>query len=136
MKKTALILIFALMLTLCACGKNPAPIAVTATDTIVAIAVPQGESGSLLSYMEKLQKEGQLSFTMSGTLLTEMNGTKNTADFSSCWMLYTDDGEFSDASYGTATFEGKTYASALLGAEALQLKEGCTYLWVYQSFNS
>ncbi len=135
MKKTALILVLVLTLSLCACGKNPAPIAVTATDTVVSIQAPHGESGTLLSYMETLQSRGALTFTMSGTLLTELNGTKNAADFSSCWMLYTDDAEFSDASYGTATFEGKTYASALLGAESLQMKEGCTYLWVYQSFN-
>jgi hypothetical protein len=135
MKKTALILVLILTLSLCACGKNPAPIAVTATDTIVSISVPQGETGTLLDYMKTLQSRGALTFTMDGTLLTEMNGTKNAADFSSCWMLYTDDTEFSEASYGTATFEGKTYASALMGAEALPIKEGCTYLWVYQSFN-
>ncbi len=135
MKKTALALFLALILILPACGKKT-PVTVTATDTAVAIHIPQGETGTLLSYMEKLQTNGALSFTMSGTLLTEMNGTQNAADFSSCWLLYTDDAEFSDASVGSATFEGKTYASALLGAESLQIKGGCTYLWFYQSFSA
>ena len=49
-------------------------------------------------------------------------------------MLYTDDAENSNDAWGTVVYEGKTYASATLGAESLVIAEDCVYIWVYTKF--
>ena len=85
-------------------------------------------------YMDKLAADEKVSFKFSGGMVTEINGQANTLNFSSCWMLYTDDAEMSNADWGTYDYNGKTLGSAMLGAEALVVKDGCTYAWVYTTF--
>jgi Ca2+-transporting ATPase len=67
--------------------------------------------------------------------VNEMNGKKNAADFSSCWMLFTSDAEMANTEWGTVEYEGETLGSAILGAESLVVEKGEIYLWVYQSFH-
>ena len=74
------------------------------------------------------------SYKITGGMVTEINGKANTADFSGCWMLYTSDAELSNTAWGTIEYEGKTFGSAIVGAEALTVEKSEYYVWVYQTF--
>lgn len=78
--------------------------------------------------------DGEISFTFVGGMLTELNGKKNTADFSFCWMLYTSDEEMSNSGWGTIVYEESVLGSAVVGAESLPVEIGCLYVWEYQGF--
>ena len=49
-------------------------------------------------------------------------------------MLYTSDAEMSNAEWGTIDYDGKTYASAILGAESLEVSAGNYYILSYVIF--
>lgn len=99
----------------------------------VVITVEGATDGQTLkSYMDGMESRGQISFIISDGMVTEINGVKQTAN---CyWMLYTDDAENSDTSWGTCEYNGITYASSMYGADSLTVKNGCTYVWKYEKF--
>lgn len=103
----------------------------TQTQVVISVTSLTGE-WTLEECMEKLSTEGQITYTLSGGMLTELNGKANGGN--NYWMLYTSDAEFANTSWGTVDYDGKTYASAVFGAETLPVKEGNTYIWAYQSF--
>ena len=106
---------------------------VTADEDVVVIRASAEQDGmTLLAVMEELQEEGELSFTVSDGMITELNGTKQTP--SSYWMLYTNDRENVNEQWGTCEYEGEVLGSATLGAGELAVKAGCVYLWSFESF--
>ena len=88
-----------------------------------------------LDYMNKLKEDEQITFTIVDGMITSINGVENPADWSKCWMLYTDDEEYANSAWGEVTVDGKTYYSATLGAESLPIKDGKTYVWSFVSFD-
>ena len=88
----------------------------------------------LIDYMQQLKDKGELEFAIENGMIKSINGIDNPADYSSCWMLYTSDGENSNAAWGTVEYEGKEYGSAVSGAETLTIKADQLYIWVFQSF--
>ena len=86
---------------------------------------------TLKDYMDHLQQNGKLTYSISNGFVTEINGKSQT--LSSYWMLYTDDTGNSNSEF-ELEYEGAIYASAKFGAEALTVKEGCIYIWAYQTF--
>lgn len=136
MKKTVSAILALVLCTslLCACQKKE-PLVIRDSDTCVVIRVEEGtEEMALTEYMTALKQKGELDFTMENGMVTEMNGQKNAADYSSCWMLYTSDPDFSNPAWGVAEYDGKEYGSAALGANELKVQAGELYIWVYQSF--
>ena len=108
---------------------------VSKTDTMVVIKVNETEGfATLLDAMTYLKEEGELSFTVSGGMVSSVEGKENAADWSACWMLYTSDTEMSNKEWGTITYEGNTYGSAILGVESLQVSIGEYYLLSYDTF--
>lgn len=105
---------------------------VTADVDVVIRATAEQDGMTLLAVMEELQEEGELSFTVSDGMITELNGTKQT--LSSYWMLYTNDQENANEQWGTCEYEGEVLGSATLGAGELAVKAGCVYLWSFESF--
>lgn len=108
---------------------------VSSTETVILIKVDEvsSETDKLIDAMAILKESGALDYTVSGGMIQSINGKENKADWSFCWMLYTSDSEMGNAEY-TYKYEGVSYVSANLGAEALLLTEGAFYLWVYTSF--
>ena len=90
---------------------------------------------TLMDYMSKLKGKGDLEFTIRDGMITSINGIDNPADYSSCWMLYTSDADNANAAWGTVEYEGKTYGSAISGAETLKIKQDQLYIWVFKSFS-
>lgn len=90
------------------------------------------ENKTLKDYMDFLQANGKLTYTISGGMVGSINGKANTSN--SYWMLYTDDKENSNGGWGTFEHEGKEYGSAILGVEQLPVKQNCAYVWAYQTF--
>lgn len=104
-------------------------------ENLVVIKVVDAEENTMLvDVMAYLQTNGALSYTITGGMITGINGKNNPADFSSCWMLYTSDLELSNTEWGTVTVDGKALGGALFGAEALPVADGELYVWSYQSF--
>ena len=104
-------------------------------DEMVAIRVLKvdGEE-NLMSVMEELQTDGLMNCTVHAGMVTSINGKENSADFSSCWMLYTSDAEMSNSAWGEIDYNGEKLGSAVLGADSLPVVEGEVYVWYYQAF--
>ncbi len=136
--------LFTLLLTvvmsvcmLVACDKEGSAKAkiVSKTDTMVVIKINETEGfATLLDAMTYLKDEGELTFELTGGMVSSIEGKANPADWSACWMLYTSDTEMSNAEWGTITYDGNTYGSAILGAEGLEVSVGAYYVWSYDTF--
>ena len=105
---------------------------VSADENQVVILVDESKDGTLLDAMEYLQEAGALSYTLSGTMMESINGKANGNN--SFWMLYTSDSEMANTSWGTVEYNGATFGSAILGADALEAVAGEYYVWVYTVF--
>lgn len=98
------------------------------------------ETTTLNDYMGFLEVDGKLSFTTSdsayGMFITSVNGVKNGIGSNPCWMVYTDDPDYSDTSdWGTEiTVDGKTYKSTTLGISGIIVKANATYVLSYVQF--
>ena len=117
-----------------ACKKEP--LVIKESDTYVVINVETTKTDlTLASYMASLE-EYQNMFVIDNGMVTSINGIQNAPDYSSCWMLYTDDysEDCSNAGYGTVEYKGKTFNSSMWGAESLIVKNGCSYIWIYVTF--
>jgi hypothetical protein len=84
--------------------------------------------------MTYLKAEGELAFEITSGMVSSIEGKANPADWSACWMLYTSDTETSNTEWGTITYDGNTYGSAILGAESLTVSVGAYYIWSYDTF--
>ena len=109
------------------------------TDTFIVITVSPkqmqiAENTTLIDYMQSLKADGALNFELTSGMISSINGIENPADWSSCWMLYTDDTENANAAWGEVEYQEKIYGSSIFGAEELKIKDGCVYIWVYQAF--
>ena len=138
MKKLLLTLLtIVFMFSAIACGGETHVIKETDEKIIITVSneyVEIKKTMTLIEYMEFLKKDGKLEFEIVSGMITSINGIENPADFTSCWMLYTNDKELSNEDWGTAEYNGETYGSAILGAESLIIKDGCSYIWLYQTF--
>lgn len=99
--------------------------------TVDRLAYPET---TLLSYMQALEDDGQLTFTVVDGMVTEMNGVQNTnAEF---WMIYVCE-KAGEANYNEAYFiryQGKRFNTANYGVETLALVDGATYVFAYHGF--
>ena len=134
-KLLTLALTFLLTLTLAlvtACENEP--LVIKESDEFVVVKVETDKTDlTLANYMASLEEYKDM-FTIENGMVVSINGIKNASDWSACWMLYTDDAEFSNADWGVVVVDGVTYYSATLGAESLVVKGGCTYIWQAQTF--
>ena len=126
-KLLTLTLAVLLAFSLIACKK--APIVVKDGDNTVVVTATSANSGAtLVEYMNEIKT---VSFVVENKMVTSIDGISNTS--TSFWMLYTDDADNSDTSY-SIEYKEKTYGTSLYGIETLVVKNGCTYIWVYQTF--
>ena len=117
-----------------ACKKEP--LVIKESDTYVVINVETDETDlTLASYMSSLSEYKDM-FVINNGMVVSINGIENASDWSACWMIYTDDyrEEFSNSAWGTIVYKEKTYNSAAFGAESQIVKDGCSYIFVYQTF--
>ena len=134
-----LLAVVTLLSVLLLTGCKSEPLVIKESDTCIVLKVTEESIGGntdmvLIDYMDTLVKDGKLTCIIENGMVTSINGIANPADFSSCWMLYTSDEENANAAWGTVEFEGKTYGSAISGAETLKIKADQLYIWVYKSF--
>ena len=115
------------VLSFVACGQKVDPVVITADFNEYDL-----QDKTLKDLMDILVEKGELEFESANGMINSINKVSNTTN---CyWMLYTDDAELSSVEWGTTEYNGKTYASAIYGYEQLSLKDGCTYIWVYEQF--
>ena len=134
--------LLAVMLLCCSVltGCKQEPLVIKDSDTCIVIKTTKEAMGDqtdmlLIDYMNTLIAEGKLTCKIENGMVTSLNGIDNPADFSSCWMLYTSDTENSNTAWGTVSYDGKEYGSAISGAETLKIKADQLYIWVFQSFS-
>ena len=108
-----------------ACGDNVGPVVITVSQAVE-------ENTTLLEVMQEKKTAGEFDFQMENGMIVQIGETKNSTN--SFWMLYTTDAENANAQWGTFVWKGETLGSAVLGADTLVVKQGETYVWVYQSF--
>ncbi len=78
------------------------------------------EGLTLQDYMEQLQEDGELSFSIENGMITKINGTKNGTN--SFWMLYTNDTENSNTAWGTYEYNEVVFRRQLLERKVYLLK--------------
>ena len=126
-------LVALLLVTFCAIfafGCNPSN---PPADVKFTVEISNVESGAtVLDYMNYLQAEGEFTFVIESGMVISMNGISGASN--QYWMLYTDDENNSNATWGTITANGVTYASASLGCESLPAVDGATYIWRLMTF--
>ena len=133
-------LLLTVVMSICmliACDKEGSAKAeiISKTDTQVVIKVNETEGfATLLDAMNFLKEAGELTFELTGGMVSSIEGKANPVDWSACWMLYTSDAEMSNTEWGTVSYEGNTYGSAILGAEGLTVSAGEYYIWSYDTF--
>ena len=133
-------LLFSVMLlALAGCFAKKDPMVIKESDTYIVITVSSEQmeltaTTTLVEYMNALKADGELDFEMENGMVSSVNGIKNPADWSSCWMLYTSDADNANTAWGQVEYKGEVYGSAVLGAESLTVKESCLYIWIYQAF--
>lgn len=136
MKKLLTLLSSVLAIIICCCFSACSSEPLKADENTVIITASDFyfnfENKTLKDYMEHLQENKKFMFTVSNGMVTEINGKANTTK--SFWMLYTSDAENSNKEWGMFEYENSVYGSATLGADALIVKEGCIYIWAYQTF--
>ncbi len=109
---------------------------VSSEDLVVFTAPEVSADMSVKDYFDGLVEEGLLTYTISGGMVTSINGVSNPADYSYCWMFYSDLTELDGVIYGNAEwgayeYGGKTLASCAYGIEEMPVVEGYTYAAVY-----
>lgn len=125
--------VFGVCFTGCNKKQGYAKTEVNSKDYVVAITVVEAsKDATLLNAMECAQDDEKLTFTISDGMVTNINGTAQTAN--TYWMLYTSDTENANTAWGTYVYDGQELGSAMFGAESLTVKEGCVYVWVYTKF--
>lgn len=132
----SLLCIFTCLLSI-SCGQDK--LVIKESDTFVIINASSNQmqiddETTLVDYMQSLKEDNLLDFNISGGMITSINGIDNPADWSSCWMIYTDDTKYSSLAFGSIEYNGKAYNSAVVGAETLPIKDGATYIWVFKAF--
>ncbi|MBO5334837.1 MAG: hypothetical protein J6A87_02550 [Clostridia bacterium] len=115
-------------------GKTVANVIKEENMVIITIEEVDGEP-TLLDVMNDLKDGGKLTFTvLADGMVASIEGKENAADWSAVWMLYTSDSEMVNAEWGTVEYNGESYGSAVVGANALGVLAGERYIWYYQSF--
>ena len=103
------------------------------TDTQIVISVNEVEEGTtLIAVMAELKANNALSYEIANGMITSLNGKTTAAN--EFWGLYTSDAELSNTEWGTAEYEGKTYGSAMFGAETMPVISNGIYIWKLSSF--
>jgi hypothetical protein len=131
---TLLIVLLIGTLAMSSCKKDPLVIFDSDTTIVIRCEETDGDT-TLMDYMNALKVDGELDFTVENGMITSINGIENPADYSSCWMLYTSDGEMANSAWGTVLYNDAEYGSAILGAGELKIKEGCLYIWVFKEMS-
>ena len=137
-KLVVTIFVFVILFSFVGCVQK-GPLVIKETDTYIVINVSNEQmeiknDTTLVDYMNSLKNDGLLSFEMNNGMVTSVNGIQNPSNFSSCWMLYTSDKDNANSAWGTIEYNDNIYGSATMGAESLTVKDGCIYIWVFQSF--
>ncbi|MBQ7355994.1 MAG: DUF4430 domain-containing protein [Clostridia bacterium] len=131
---TLLLVLLISALAMSFCKKDPLVIYDSDTTIVIRCGQTDGDT-TLMDYMSELRDNGEITFSVSNGMITSINGIDNPADYSSCWMLYTSDSEMANSAWGTVLYNDAEYGSAILGAEELEIKEGCLYIWVFKEMS-
>ena len=127
--------ILASVFAFASCGKKY----VQQTDTAVGITVDASvmsnvEGKTLKDYMDALVEKKELTYSgkdsQYGIMLDTINNLKADATKGEYWLIYSNDDEYSNESWGTYEFMGTTYKSATLGVSSLPIKMGKTYVFM------
>lgn len=135
MKKLATFLLV-FTLTFCAffVGCNKDALVLKESDNFVVITADTNKDLTLIEYINSLDEYKDM-FVIENGMVTSIDGVANTANWSHGWMIYTSDSEMANTGWGEVEYKGNVYGSAILGASELKVKNGCLYIFVYQSFN-
>lgn len=137
-----LTLLFALgAFSLFSCKEKDETDYVSADENTVAIfpseeVLALTDRSTLADYLVAMREKGLISYEMEYGMINSVNGIVNEytgTNSMNSWMIYTSDPDQSNAAFGKLKYEGKTYASASLGAESLIVKAEYAYFLAYHS---
>ena len=99
---------------------------------LLALLLPLGESGRIVAAILLLPAVVLVPLIIKKREILSIN--KKAPVGNEFWGLYTSDTELSNTAWGTATYEGNTYGSAMFGAEDLPVIENGIYIWQISTF--
>ncbi len=131
MKKTLVLILTVVLIvglfTIVACDKNEKEVVIQ-----IDKKYELSTGDKLIDYMGYLEERNKLDYDEKNGMIVSINDIENSTN--SYWMLYTDDPDNSNGTWGTYEYNGKNYASAKAGASELVISYDYTYIWVYQTF--
>ena len=106
----------------------------SSTQTTVVIKITQTDgNATLLDAMEYLKEQNQLTYQKDAqNMIKAINGSQ--AGANSFWALYTSDSEMANAEWGTFDYQGQILASAIVGANDLEVIQNGVYVWDLTTF--
>ena len=121
------------------CGQEKGTATVTLVQSeektvILTVSDVQGKF-TLLNCLQSLASDGSLVYEMNGTMLNEIGGLKNDDSTYSYWMIYTTDAANANEAWGTFLYNGENLGSAIKGVNELQVKDGCVYVFSYETMS-
>ena len=114
-------------------GTVKATLVSVSEDTIVIKVTEVSGNATLIQALNSV-KGDNFNYEISGGMITSVNGVQNKADWSYCWMIYTNDTDFSNNTWGSVNYNDIICGSAILGAEDLPLTANCYYVIDYTYF--
>lgn len=114
-------------------GTAKASIVLSEQNKVVIKVYETDGNASLMDVMSSLKESGKINFIAKQGMVTEINGKEAPERYS--WFLYASDQEFSNALWGTIEYDGKTFGSAILGAESLIVIENGYYVWALEKWD-
>ena len=138
MKRKITIFLLTLLCLLLGVACNQPTVKATVLETteeriVISIGEASGEA-TLSQALDNLQKDGKLTFVVSGGMITSVNGKENRTESASSgysWMIYTSNTELSYSEYGSKTYENAVCYSAAFGADGLKVQQGETIILSY-----
>jgi hypothetical protein len=82
---------------------------------------------TLMDTMKELKDSDKITYNENMGMITAINEVDAPEGYS--WFLYTSDKDFSNTEWGTVSYNGQTYGSAVLGASTLIVNENEIYIW-------
>lgn len=107
---------------------------VSVSEHTIVIKVEEVSGNPMLIQALNSLKSDDFNFKIQAGMISEINGLKNPTDWSYCWMIYTNDVEFSNNTWGSVTYNDIDCGSAILGVEDLPLTANCYYVIDYTYF--
>lgn len=107
------------------------------TVSVNAEVIKDGNLKFLVDALDYLAKDGGLTYTLTGSMVTQIDDLENGANYNPCIMIYSDsqNPDYVSEEWGTYQMGEVTYKSVTKGVTELPVEADVTYVFVLTTFD-